>query len=90
MRKCVLALLIFMFVSGALSMTAYAADCFKDTAADRAGDWFATLGKKGVEKNQLLAKRKAIRIRLCTQKEARKTAADIQKGGNNVKKKLKL
>lgn len=90
MRRSAIAFFVLMLISGGLSMTAYASDCFKDTAADRAGDWVAALGKKGLEKDQLLARRKADRVLLCAQKQAQKTAAEVQKAGNDMKKKLGL
>jgi hypothetical protein len=81
MRKFVMALLALVLMFGGFSVTAYATDCTKDTLADRAGDWVAALGKKGIEKDQILAKRKAGRVITCAQREA-------QKSGEAMKRKL--
>ena len=77
-----------LFDLGGISMTAYAVDCTKDTAIDQAGDWFATLGKEGAAKDQVLAKRKAERLAACAKKQAQEVAAAAKKSGNDMKKKL--
>ena len=88
MRKLVMTFFIFVLMLGGLSMTVYAADCGKETMIDQAGDWFGTFGKKGMEKNQILTKRKADRVAACTKQEAEKAAQAAQKAGNDMKKKL--
>ncbi len=89
MRKCVIAFFITALVFGGISMqTAYAMDCTKDTPVDQAGDWFATLGKKGMEKDQILAKRKADRLAICAKKQADEAAKAAKKAGNDLKKKF--
>jgi hypothetical protein len=88
MRKFMMAFFIFTLLFGGLSVTAYAADCGKDTPIDQVGDWFATLGKKDMEKDQVLAKRKADRLLACAKREAEKAAKEVQKSGNEMKKKL--
>lgn len=89
MRKLVIALFVFTFMLGGLSMTAYAAvDCTKDNWMDQAGDWFMTRGKNGLEKDQVLAKRKAERITACTKREAEKAMKEAGKAGGDMKKKL--
>ena len=88
MRKLVIAFFFFTLMVGGLSLTAYAADCTKDTPVDQAGDWFGTLGKKGLEKDQVLAARKADRMAACVKREADKAAKEAQKAGKDMKKKL--
>jgi len=88
MRKLVIAFFVLTLMLGGLSMTAYASNCGKDTPIDQAGDWFATLGKKDLEKDQLLAKRKADRLLACAKREAEKAAKEVEKSGNEMKKKL--
>ena len=88
MRKLLIALFVFALMLGGISMTAYAVDCTKDNPIDQAGDWFATLGKQGMEKDQILAKRKADRLASCTKKQAEDAAAAAKKAGNDMKKKL--
>ena len=70
MRKFVVAFFIFVLMSGALPADAYVKVCYrnKDTTMEKAGDWFATLGKKGIEKNNILAKRKYDRFTACVQR----------------------
>lgn len=88
MRKFMTVFFALVLVLGGFSMTAYAADCTRDTSVDRAGDWVATLGKKGLEKEQVLAKRKADRVIACSQREAERISKEMQKAGNDMKKKL--
>jgi hypothetical protein len=88
MRKLFMMFFVLVLMLGGLSMTAYAADCGKDTPADKVGDWFGTLGKKGMEKDQILAKRKADRLLACVKREAEKAAKEVQKSGNDMKKRL--
>ena len=88
MRKLVIAFFVLTLMAGGLSVTAYAMDCTKDNPVDQAGDWFATLGKQGVEKDQILAKRKADRVAICAKKEAQKAGQEAKKAGNDMKKKL--
>ena len=63
-------------------------DCGQDTPIDQAGDWFATLGKKGMEKDQTLAKRRADRFSICAKKQADEAVKAAGKVGNNMKKQL--
>lgn len=86
--------LVLVFFIGALMMggiagqTAFAADCTKDTPIDQMGDWFATLGKQGMEKDQILVKRKADRLALCAKKQAQEAAKEAKKAANDMKKNL--
>lgn len=88
MRKFMAAFFVFALVSGGVSMTAYAMNCDKDTVIDQTGDWFATIGKKGAEKDQILLKRKADRFSKCAQKKADKASKEVQKSAEAMKKKL--
>ena len=90
MRKLMMTVCILVLMLGGLSMTAYAADCGKDTPADQVGDWIRTIGKKGVEKDQILARRKADRLLACAKKEAQKAVKEVQKSGEDMKKRLGL
>ncbi len=88
MRKLLVGSLVLALMLG-LSVTAFAAvDCTKNTPIDDMGDWFATIGKKDMEKNQVLAQRKAERVAACTKREAEKAMKEAQKAGNDMKKKL--
>lgn len=88
MRKFLIAFFVLALMLGGISVTAYAMDCTKDTAIDQAGDWFATMGKKGMEKDQILAKRKADRLAICAKKQANEAAKAAEKAGKDMKKKL--
>ena len=88
MRKLVIAFFVLALMVGGVSTMAYAADCSKDTPFDRAWDWATTIGKKDMEKNQILIKNKADRVAACTKKEAEKAAEAAKKAGNDMKKKL--
>lgn len=88
MRKFVIAFFTLALMLGGLSMAAYAADCTKDNPIDQAGDWFGTLGKQGMEKDQILARRKADRVGACVKREAEKAMKEAGKAGNDMKKKL--
>jgi hypothetical protein len=90
MRKLVIAFFVLALMLGGISVTAYAMDCTKDTPIDQAGDWFATLGKQGMEKDQILAKRKADRLAICAKKQAQEAGKAVKKAGTDVKKKLGL
>ena len=65
----------------------YAAQ-YQDTPIEQMGDWFATLGKQGVEKDQILVKRKADRIARYAEKMAQQAAKDARKAGAGMKKKM--
>ncbi|OQA57791.1 MAG: hypothetical protein BWY42_00345 [Candidatus Omnitrophica bacterium ADurb.Bin277] len=70
-------------------VSAYAAvDCTKNSPIDEIGDWFATLGKKDMEKNQILVQRKANRVAACTKREAEKAAKKAKQAGEDMKKKM--
>ncbi|HNX69314.1 MAG TPA: hypothetical protein PLL75_04525 [Candidatus Omnitrophota bacterium] len=90
MKKFIFALLVLAIMLGGIAgQAAYAAvDCTKNSSIDDAGDWLATLGKKDMEKDQILVKRKADRMAACTKREAEKAAKQAQKAAGDMKKKL--
>lgn len=85
-RKLALAFALMMVCS---SLSAYAAE-YKDTPIDQAGDWFATLGKQGLEKDRVLAERKADRMAKFAAREAEKARKEAEKAGKDMQKKLGL
>ena len=87
MRKLRITFFVLALMLGSLTVV-YAADCTRDNLADQAGDWIATLGKKGAVKDQALAKRKADRVVACAKREAEKAVKAAQKAGNDMKTKL--
>lgn len=70
----------------------YAGDVTQDNALDKMSDWAQTVGKSGVEKETILAKRRADRVAMRMEKEAKKAAAkaekDAKKMGDSMKKSL--
>lgn len=88
MRKLVIAFFVLALMLGGLSVAAYAADCTKDTGFDKVWDWATTMGKKDMEKDQILVKNKADRVAACTKREAEKAAKEAEKAGKDMKKKL--
>lgn len=88
MRKLVIAFFVSALMLGSVTAVYAAVDCTKDNWADQAGDWFATRGKNGIEKDQILASRKGERVIACTQREAAKAMKEAGKAGNDMKKKL--
>ncbi len=52
----------------------------------RAGDWFATLGKKGEAKKAVLAKRRAKRAQKRADKEAAKAEKQVEKEAKKAEK----
>ena len=63
---------------------------YQENAIDKMGDWFAVLGKQGVEKDSILAQRKADRLAKHAQKQADQMAKEAQKSGEDMQKKLGL
>ncbi len=68
---------------------AYAAnvDC-KETILDNGWDWYTTLGKQGMEKDQILAQNKADRLKRCVEKAAKAAGDAASKASADAKKKL--
>jgi hypothetical protein len=81
--------LVLTLVFGAVPFNAYAADA-QDTPFDKMGDWMSTLGKSGLEKDQILAQRKVGREAKRAQQEAKKAAKQAEKSAGDAKKKLGL
>jgi len=79
MKKTIAMFFVLAFLLSGTPMIYAAVDCTKDNWGDQAGDWFATLGKNGLEKDQVLAARKADRVTKCTTREAEKAAKEMKK-----------
>ena len=90
MKRFMTVFFVFALMFSALPLTTvcYAASGYEDNALDQAGDWFATLGKKDLEKNRILAERKAARMARHAEKEAQKAAKEAEKAGGDLKKKF--
>ena len=75
---------------GAVSISA--TPVYADNVVENLGDWMATMGKKDLEKQAILAQRKAQRQAARAQKETRKQtkkgAKQMDRAGKDLKKGL--
>ena len=58
MKKKIMALVLMLAVLCLPCQSAWAAMSDEDTIVDKTSDWFATLGKSGQEKDQIIFERK--------------------------------
>ena len=65
----------------------FAAQC-QDNPFDKMGDWAATMGKQGMDKDTILASRKAKRAAACAERMAKQASKDAGKAAADAKKKL--
>lgn len=69
MKRAIAILFIFTLIfSGVTTDKAFAAAQCEETVLDKVWDWATTLGKEGLEKNQILAENKAERAKRCAEK----------------------
>ncbi|MBI4358593.1 MAG: hypothetical protein HY584_04770 [Candidatus Omnitrophica bacterium] len=88
MKYLLTAIFVVMLVfSNASVKFSYAAEA-SDTAIDQVGDWLATVGKQGVEKDQIIAQRKAERAARRAEEEAKKAAKEAEHAGEDMQKKM--
>lgn len=80
----VLCVVAFMFLATPINF-AYAGPA-DDNVLDKAGDWAATIGKQGVEKDQILATRKADRMKKRAEIEAKKAAKKAERDAKKAQK----
>ena len=77
-----------LFVMPTLSHAASGND--QDTIIDKAGDWFATLGKSGQEKDQIISERQmdrvAKRLGQAINGESKKAGQQMDKLGKDMQK----
>ena len=90
MKRVLAVLFIVSFLFTALpAQLAYAkVSEYKETVFDQVGDWGATLGKSGLEKDKILAERKAQRMQRHMEKMTKEAAKDAEKAGKDLKKKM--
>ena len=81
MRKLAILSVLVLMLGG---VPVYAADCIKDTPGDHVGDWFGAFGKTGIEKDQILAQRKAKRVGACVNGEVQKVMKEVRKAGQKI------
>lgn len=82
-------LMMLLTFSAVSAVPAFAAntEC-KENALDGAWDWYTTLGKQGMEKDQILAQNKADRLKRCVEKAAKEAGDAAGKTAADAKKKL--
>lgn len=86
-----LAFAAFLAVSMVAVNQAYADDAAcAETVLDKAWDWGTTLGKSGLDKDQILMKNKAERAQRCAEKMAKKAEKEVGKAAEGLKKNLGL
>jgi len=89
MKRFLVSIVMLAFVFSVAPVgTSYAATVqpYNETAIDHAGDWFATLGKQGVEKQMILSERKADRVRHHAERQAEKARREAEKQAMRAKK----
>ena len=89
MRRLFVLLMAIALVVSAVPVS-FAMDQYKETPLDQAWDWATTLGKSGMEKDQILAKNKAERMQRYSEQMAKKAQKDANKAGKDLKGKLGL
>jgi hypothetical protein len=93
MKKLLIVVMALMFAVSAVPVDtahAAAAQAYSETAFDRVGDWFAVLGKEGVERDRVLLERKAERVARHAERQAQRAAEEAKKTAAATKKKLGL
>jgi len=58
----------------------------QDNVVDKVGDWAATIGKSGIEKDKILAERKATRVAKKAERKAKKAAREAEKEARKAAK----
>ncbi len=88
-RRLLAAVFVLSLIFSSLPLSVcYAGSEYQENVVDKAGDWFATVGKQGMEKDQILAERKAKRMAHYAEVQAKKASKDAEKAGNDMKKKM--
>ncbi|HEX9780669.1 MAG TPA: hypothetical protein VGB20_05575 [bacterium] len=89
--RVAVALACAMMLIGAPAVMA-ASQVAQDTVVDKVGDWMATIGKSGTEKDAALAQRKAertaARVAKAAEKQAKKAGKQMEQAGKDMKKGL--
>lgn len=88
-KKLFVLMMAVMFLSSGLMLSPAAyADEYKENILDQAWDGITTMGKSGMEKDQILAKNKAERVQRYAEKQAKKAQKEAEKAGKDLQKKL--
>jgi hypothetical protein len=92
MKKFLMILFASFFVFSAApaprSFAGSDAGIYQDNVLDQFGDWVATMGKNGTEKESVLAQRKADRQVKYAAKQAEQVSKEAEKAGSDMKKKM--
>ena len=86
MKKYGLLFLMTFLTFSSLSIApAYATDAnCKENVLDNAWDWYTTLGKQGLEKDQVLAQNKVDRLKHCIEKAAKEAGDAASKASTEI------
>ncbi|MCM8775295.1 MAG: hypothetical protein NC930_02940 [Candidatus Omnitrophica bacterium] len=76
----------FLLIFSSVPMHMTLADEYQDTIFDKMSDWASTWGKKGLEKDKILARRRADRVAKQAAKDAEKTKKEAKKPARIYKK----
>ena len=88
MKRLVTLFFVMSLMFSSLPISVCYAGEYRENVLDKMSDSIATMGKKGVEKDQILAERKAKRMQRYGEREAKRMQKEAQKAGNDTKKKL--
>ena len=88
MKRFVTLFFIMSLMFSNLSVSVCYAGEYQENVLDKVGDSLATMGKKGLEKDQILAQRKAERLARHAEREAKKMQKEAEKAGKDAQKKL--
>ena len=86
MSKWMVFVLALTLVAGPTTSAMAGSDVSQDSVVDKAGDWFATLGKSGADKDQILIQRRTERIAKRMQKAVKEGS---EKAGKEMEKMFK-
>ena len=88
MKRFVTLFFIMSLMFSSLPVSVCFAGEYQENVLDKVGDSLATMGKKGMAKDQILAQRKAERMKRYAEREAKKMRREAEKAGKDTKKKL--
>lgn len=88
MKRFITLLFVMSLMFSTLPTSICFAGEYQENILDKVGDSLATMGKKGMDKDQILAQRKAERMKRYAEHEAKKMQREAEKAGKDTKKKL--
>lgn len=88
MKRFMVIFFIIIMAFAVASPASFAGMEYKETPLDSAWDWWTTLGKSGLEREQILVKNKAERLQRYSEKLAKEMQKDANSAAEDAKKKL--